>query len=84
MTPSRSIGAMTVKEVRTAKLKALIAEADSLAGAARKIEQAASEALDTGADANLQPQMAFLTGSLARLIKDWGAVEYLQTWRKNR
>jgi hypothetical protein len=81
---NRSIGAMTLKEVRAAKLKALIAEADSLAGAARKVEQTASESLAEGNDVDLQRQMAFMTGSLARILKDWGAVEYLQTWRKGR
>jgi hypothetical protein len=81
---NRSNSAPTLKEVRAAKLKALIVEADSLAGTARHVEQAATEALAEGNDVNLQKQMAFMTGALARMLKDWGAIEYLQTWRKGR
>ena len=38
----------------------------------------AQEVLDQGGHLLVQPRIAFLTGSLARMIKDWGVIEQLQ------
>jgi hypothetical protein len=67
-----------LKLAHGSKTTALAQEADRIIGCAQLIAHAAEEAAANGTPLQIQPQIAFLTGSLARLIKDWGAVEYLQ------
>jgi hypothetical protein len=67
-----------LKAARTQKLRAIAEDAANLAGCAQRVSEAAREAADGVGAAQLQKQMAFLTGALARMQKDWGAVEYIQ------
>lgn len=53
-------------------------EAAGIAGAAAKIVAASQEALTDGGNISIQGQVAYLTGALARLMKDLGVVEHLQ------
>ena len=61
------------------RLEQIRAEATSIAGTAVKISQAINEVLDRGGMTHIQPQMAFLTSAIARMTKDWGVVEHLQS-----
>lgn len=54
-------------------------EALALAGVFLKISQALKQVEERGGIATVQPQVAFAVGALARLQKDWGAVEMLQS-----
>jgi ribosomal protein S1 len=53
-------------------------EAEAIAGNAQRIAMAIREALDSGGIVQVQPQVAFITGSLMRLVKDLGVAEHLQ------
>ena len=55
--------------------------ADGIADCAKRIAQAADEAHANGGTLNVQSQINFLTGALARLIKDWGVCEHLQKFQ---
>jgi hypothetical protein len=59
------------------RMEALHEEADQLAGAARKLQLMLLQSLDSGQTVSVQPQVNYLTGSLARIQKDWGVVEML-------
>lgn len=54
------------------------AEAESIAGAAAKIVQRIEEIRQQGGLLNVQPQIMFLTGAMARMMKDLGVAEHLQ------
>jgi len=69
---------LSMRAEHKASLGNVATEAAAIAGAAAKIVQSAHEALANGGAIQIQPQIAFLNGSLARLIKDWGVVEHLQ------
>lgn len=60
------------------RLAQMQTEAEQLAGNARMIADAIAETLATGGKLSIQPQMAFMTGTLMRMAKDWGVVEQLQ------
>jgi hypothetical protein len=60
------------------RLAQLQTEADNLAGAARKISDTIAETLARGGSVSIQPQIAFITGSMLRMMKDWGVIEQLQ------
>lgn len=53
-------------------------EVTGLAGTAAKMASAINEVLSQGGTVNLQPQLNFITGAHARLLKDIGVVEHLQ------
>jgi len=53
-------------------------EARQLAGVYNLIASKAEEVLDKGGQLQIQPQMAFTTGALCRMLKDWGVLEQLQ------
>lgn len=76
---SNSDGSSSMQKMHRAKLEQIRSDAVALAGTAVRISQAVDEVLDKGGVAQIQPQMAFLTSALARLSKDWGVIEYLQS-----
>lgn len=53
-------------------------ECEAIAGAATKIAQKIEETRNTGGMLNIQPQIMFLTGAMARMLKDLGVAEHLQ------
>jgi hypothetical protein len=63
------------------QLSIIASAAADIAECARRIAQAAEEAIETSGSLNMQPQMAFLTGALIRLVKDWGSVEHMQKFQ---
>lgn len=63
---------------RRTRLRAIAREAEAAAQTAHKLHQAALEAESTGSNLDVQHYVAFLTGALARVQKDWGVVEHLQ------
>lgn len=60
------------------RLEGIRDEAIALASAAARISQAAQQSLERGGILSIQPQVAFVTGAQARMMKDWGVVEHLQ------
>jgi hypothetical protein len=50
-----------------------------LAGTANKIIQTLDEVLEKGGTVNIQSQMAFITSVNARMTKDCGVIEHLQS-----
>lgn len=67
-----------VVQIHKGRLNNIMDEAEHLAGTMTKIANECREVLEQGGQLHAQPQVAFATGSLARLIKDWGVVEQLQ------
>ena len=49
-----------------------------MSGTTLKVAQAINQVLEHGGTVNVQPQMSFMTGAYARMLKDLGVVEYLQ------
>jgi hypothetical protein len=66
------------RTIYAARLALIRDEAASLATAAAKVVGAIEQVLEQGGAASIQPQMAFMSGEMARMTKDWGVVEYLQ------
>ena len=76
-----------LEQLHRSRLIELQREAAQVASTGLRISQALSQILDQGGKAHIQPQMAFLTGALARMMKDWGVIEQLQqegTTQRNR
>jgi len=71
-------GESRMQALHRARLEAIRNDAISLAGTTAKIAEAISQVLDKGGMAHVQPQMAFFTGTYARMMKDWGVIEHLQ------
>jgi hypothetical protein len=63
------------------KVTVVATEAANIADCAQRVANAADEARESGDHLNIQPQIGYLTGALARLIKDWGVVEHLQKFQ---
>lgn len=63
---------------RRTRIRAIAREAEAAAQTAAKLCHAAKEAEATNGLLDVQHYLAFLTGALARLQKDWGVVEHLQ------
>lgn len=55
------------------------ADAAALAGTMQRVASAAQEVLTNGGTLQVQQQFAFATGALARLLKDMGVIEQLQS-----
>lgn len=69
----------TMQAAHRRALKQLSEEAVRAMQNAALMANAIDEVLkEKGGKINVQPQMAFLTGSLARMQKDIGVIEYLQ------
>lgn len=68
-----------VSLIHKTRLSQIEAEAAALAGTCQKIAQQAAEVLEKGGALQVQPQIAFITGSVARMVKDWGVIEQLQS-----
>lgn len=67
-----------VQALHRARIETIRNEAIALGGTVSKIAAALTQALEKGGAANIQPQIAYLTGAHARMLKDWGVVEQLQ------
>ena len=63
------------------KVTVVATEAANIADCAQRVAAAADEARENGNLLSIQPQIGYLTGALARLIKDWGVVEHLQKFQ---
>lgn len=61
------------------RLQAIRDDAMSVSGTTLKIAQAINQLLENGGILNAQPQIAFLTGAYARILKDIGVIEHLQS-----
>ena len=72
-------GLSAMQRAHRTRLEQLREEATSVAGTALKIAQAIEQVLKEGGGINVQPQMSFLTGAFARMTKDVGVVEFLQS-----
>lgn len=59
------------------RLEQMKKDAESTAGTAQKAAQAIAEILEKGGTLDIQPQMNFLTGAHARMVKDYGVIEFL-------
>jgi hypothetical protein len=72
----------TLRAAHRRSLRAIAEGATQLASAAERIAQVAEEAHNASARSHIQvqPQINFLTGALARLIKDWGVLEHIQSF----
>lgn len=70
---------LSLKNHHAAKLRQIAEEAGALAACAEKIANMADEVTARGGVLIIQPQIAFLTGALARLYKDWAVCESLQS-----
>lgn len=68
-----------VVDIHRARLNQILAEAEMLANAATRIVSQTREVLHHGGTLQCQTQMHFLVGGLARLLKDVGVVEQLQS-----
>lgn len=53
-------------------------EAEGIARAAIKIANMIEETATKGGTVQIQPQVVYLTGAMARMMKDLGVVEHLQ------
>lgn len=74
-----SIHGLSIKQASHRKrLQDLQAEVIALSGNANKIAQAINQILSEGGKLGVAPQIAFLTGAIARIHKDFGVIEYLQ------
>ena len=67
-----------LKAMHATKLKSILTDAEAVSGTMLKIVHEINQVLDQGGVIHIQPQIAFLTGSLARMNKDWGVIEHLQ------
>lgn len=63
---------------RRNRLRTIAREAEAAAQTAAKLCGAAKEAEASHTRLEVQHYIAFLTGALARIQKDWGVVEHLQ------
>jgi len=70
--------ASTVQAQHRKRLEQIRDDSIGVAGTAAKISQAMVQALEQGGTVNIQPQIQFLTGAYARILKDFGVVEHLQ------
>jgi len=70
-----------VRVIYATRLAEIATGAAALAGAATKVSQASEQVFEHGGTINIQPQVAFMTGAMARLLKDWGvlSVNAIQT-----
>ena len=78
MTVDKATGESVSQTDHRRALEQIRDAAISVAGTAAKIAEAANEVLDKGGTLNVQPQLAFITGAHARMLKDQGVVEHLQ------
>lgn len=53
-------------------------DAETLVGVAQLIANRLAQVLACGGASSVQQQMAFITGAVARMQKDWGVIEHLQ------
>lgn len=60
------------------RITAIRDEAASSAGTLLKIVQECNQVLEQGGGIAIQPKMAFVNGSVLRMQKDLGAVEFMQ------
>ena len=67
-----------VVDLHRTRISQIESEAAALAGALQKIADTAQEVLTRGGQLQVQPQVAFITGGIARMLKDLGVVEQLQ------
>ena len=67
-----------IVDVHRNRVGRVIEELEGIEGAARLAAQHCREVLEKGGQAHIQPQLQFLVGSYARLLKDCGVVEQLQ------
>lgn len=68
---------LTMKTELNAAMDHVVAEAEGIAGAATKIVQKIEEVRQQGGVLNIQPQIMYLTGAMARMLKDIGVAEHL-------
>jgi len=61
------------------RLELLRDEAVELSGVAHRVFHAVNETLDRGGTVSIQQQMNFITSVYARMLKDWGVLENLQS-----
>lgn len=76
--PTEAQSTHQLRSLHRAKLIAMRDELTRSAGVALRIAEAIGAVLERGGTLNAQPQMNFLTGSQARVTKDWGIIEHLQ------
>lgn len=69
---------LSMKAELNGAMNNVLTEAESIAGAATKIVQKIQEIRQQGGMLNIQPQIMFLTGAMARMMKDLGVAEHLQ------
>ena len=74
--PSESV--VTMRSRHRQALLNLIEQAAAISQAAALITDKANETLHRGGAVSVQQQLNFITGAHARLVKDWGLIEYLQ------
>jgi hypothetical protein len=66
-----------MRSARRAALAHAITEAEGLATTAARLAGALQEALEVGTVPALGPQLNYITGAHARLLKDCGVIEHL-------
>lgn len=69
---------LTMKAELNGAMNNVLTEAEGIAGAATKIAQKIQEIRQQGGLLNIQPQIMYLTGAMARMMKDLGVAEHLQ------
>jgi len=79
MVDDKAKGFSHIQAVHRTRLEQVRNEATSLAGNAARIAQAINQVLEKGGQVNIQPQMNFITGAYARMLKDLGVIEQLQS-----
>lgn len=74
----------TLRIQRRNRLRAIQREAEGLAQTSARIAGACAQAEALSERLDIQPQVQFLVGALARVQKDWGVVEHLQALEAER
>lgn len=67
-----------VVDLHRSRLKHIQEEVEGLAGAFTHIANQCQEVLDNGGTLQIQPQLHYAWGAIARLLKDCGVIEQLQ------
>lgn len=70
---------ISMRAVHRQKLRDLQSEAEAVAGTMTRLAGVIREILDNGGTLQTQGQVNFFTGAHARILKDIGIVEYLQS-----
>jgi hypothetical protein len=75
---SPSHGSESLQAQYRGKLKGLRDELEKMAGTANYLIHVIDEISEKGGNLSVQDKINFLTGSLARIQKDYGVIEHLQ------